>query len=373
MNLVPKPIALAVMIAVAQSSTYAYAETGKSADATTAVQTAPASAKSPVAIQSPTDWIVYDDTTYTPVADTVSRHLDAARKAFDAKDSKKAATEMHAVAEELTKQAALARKKSQSTLKADEDQLKTDTKLSQEIPIFMAANIKKVNAAVAGIEQGKIKTNADLDKVIDKAARADLERRWIVTDVSTWYPVNEEPQRHFNNAAAAFAKKDLKASATEIRKATSYLRLEASRTTGDARQALESSVTNLNRLAVDVEKGAVKDKSSMDRDFANAEHALALAHRANAAESWAAKDYNKAGYELKAAAHGLESAAGWAGGEAKAGSAAVVADTRALGDKLISGTNWTRDEVAKSFESLGNGLNELGHGIGAKQKAANVK
>ena len=80
-------------------------------------------------------------------------------------------------------------------------------------------------------------------------------------------------------------------------------------------------------------------------------------------ESWARKDYNKAGYELKAAAHGLESAAGWVGGEAKAGASAMVADTRKLGDKLTSGLTWTRDEVAKGLETLGNSLIELGHKI----------
>jgi len=51
-----------------------------------------------------------DDTTYTPVVDDVSRHLAAARKAFDAKDNKKAATEMRAVADQLKLQTAMADK-----------------------------------------------------------------------------------------------------------------------------------------------------------------------------------------------------------------------------------------------------------------------
>jgi len=186
-------------------------------------------------------------------------------------------------------------------------------------------------------------------------------------------PVSEEPQRHFDSAVEAFARKDNKAAATEIRKATGYLRREASRATGNARQELDNSAAELDRLAASVEKGAVKDEKSMDKDFARANHALAVAHRAEAAESWTRKEYNKAGYELKAAAHDLESAAGWAGAEAKAGASGAVANTEALGDKLVTGATWTRDEVGRGFDALGRALNELGHKIGAKQQAAPLK
>ena len=176
--------------------------------------------------------------------------------------------------------------------------------------------------------------------------------------------------RHFADAVAAYAKKDYKAAATDIRKATRYLRLEADRATGDTRQELDSSVAQLDALAASVEKGAVKGEQSMTEAFARADHALALEHRSLAAESCARKEYHQAGYELKAAAHALEGTAGWLGGEAKAGASATVADTRALGDKLAAGGTWTRDEVAEGFESLGNGINALGQKIGGTRKAS---
>ncbi|MDP2818638.1 MAG: hypothetical protein Q8O29_10275 [Polaromonas sp.] len=356
MKLTLKPLTVAVLIATAQLSGVAFAQATK----TPTAQAAPATAKAPIAIQSPTDWIIYDDTTFTPVADSISLHLDAARKAFDAKDNKKAAAEMRAVADELKEQAARA-------AKADKARAKSEMQLAHDTSRRMDAVAGKVSAAAAGIESGKIKTKADLDKAIDKAARADMERRWLVTDVATWYPVTEEPQRHFGSAIEAYAKKDYKAAATEIRKAIGYVRLEAGRVTGAAKQALDNSVTELDKLVASVEKGAVKDEKVMDKAFANANHALALAHRTKAAESWARKEYNQAGYELKAAARGLESAAGWVGAEAKAGTSAVVAGTRALGDKLASGATWTRDEVAKGFESLGNAINALGQKIGSSK------
>ena len=59
--------------------------------------------------------------------------------------------------------------------------------------------------------------------------------------------------------------------------------------------------------------------------------------------------------------------------EAKAGATDVVADTHALANKLVSGAHWTREEVAKVIERLGNGINALGQKIGGVKQAAPVK
>ncbi len=372
MDFALKPIALAPIIAVTQLAGVAYAEAPK-ASAAPIVQPAPAATRAPVPTKAPEDWIVYDGTTYTPVVDDVSRQLDAARKAFDAKDSKKAAAEMRAAAEALKLQTARTGREDRALVAEDRALLAADMKFAlgtRDIIKRLNASALKVGAAAAAIDSGKIKTKADLDRAIDKAARADMERRWLISDVTTWYPVSGEPQRHFTNAAAAYAKKDYKSAATDIRKATGYLRLEAGRATGDAKQELDRSVVQLDTLAASVENGAVTDEQSLDTAFAKADHALALEHRSKAAESWTRKEYDQAGYELKAAAQGLESAAGWVGGEAQAGASATVADTRALGDKLASGATWTRDEVTKDFESLRNSINALGQKIGGAKKAS---
>ena len=360
MNVGPKLIALAALVATTQLAAVAHAQAVK-APAVPVVH--PAASKTTISTKQPEDWIIYDDATYTPVVDDVSRHLDAARKAFDAKDTKKAAVEMRAVADELKRQAARAGADGAVMVKTDKALLAADTTYAQDTIKRMNASALTITAAAASIESGQIKTKADLDKAIDQAARADVDRRWLVADVTTWYPVTEEPQRHFTNAVANYAKKDYKAAATDIRKATSYLRLEAGRATGESKLELDRSVAQLDTLAASVEKGAVKDEHAMAHTFANADHALAVEHRAKATESWARKDYDKAGYELKAAAFGLESAAAWTGGEAKAGASQTVAEARAIGEKLASGSAWTRDEVTKGFEALAHSIDELGRKI----------
>ncbi|MQM30165.1 MAG: hypothetical protein CRU78_06330 [Candidatus Accumulibacter phosphatis] len=363
MKMIIKPIALAVWVATAQLANVAYAQAPKGAPAA-AVQ--PASPATPAALQltAPEDWIIYENTTtYTPVLDDLSRHLDAARKAFDAKDNKKAATEMRAAADELKKQAARADKEGKELVAADQALLAADQKFTQDAVTRINASATKVSAAASAIESGKITRKADLDQALDTAARADLDRRWVVTDVSTWYPVSEEPQRHFTNAVADYGRKEYTAAAAEIRKATGYLRLEAGRASGQAKQALDRSVLDLDKLAPAVAKGSLNETREMDKAFAEANQALAQAYRAKADESWVRHAYERTGYELKAAAHSLEGAAGWVGSEAKSIAASTVAETRALGDKLASGTQWTRDEVAKGLQNLASGIHAVGQQI----------
>lgn len=148
------------------------------------------------------------------------------------------------------------------------------------------------------------------------------------------------------------------------------MRLESQRAAADVKAGLDAVNTDLEKTAQALDAGSIKSAQDLDKVFAEADRELALAHRAKAAESWSHKAYDQAGYELKAAAHGLESAAAWTGGEGKLAAAAAVNDARALGDKLASGGVWAKDEVAKSFDALGSALDKIGLSLGAKTKAA---
>lgn len=176
----------------------------------------------------------------------------------------------------------------------------------------------------------------------------------------------KEPQQRFASAVEAYAQKNYQAAAGEIRSAADELRREAGRANGDARQALDSSVAELDKLADSVAKGTLGAQQSMRADFARSEHALALEHRANAAAAWSHKRYKQAGSELKAAAGRLESGAAWAGDEAKADAATAVSDARALGDRLASGAKWSRGDVATGLKKLGGAIDTLGREIASR-------
>jgi soluble cytochrome b562 len=335
----------------------------QAAQVTPARASAPAPAKAAIVARSPTEWIQFDDLSVTPVIDDVSSHLATVRAALDRKDVSKAAEAMHAAARALEGQG-------ERVAKLDRQRAAADLKAAKEVRVKMSTLTQQLDAAAAQIKAGKLSNTFTLDRIIGKAQRADLERRWLVSDLTTWYPVAEEPQRHFGAAIEAYMKKDYKAAATEVRKGAAYVRLEAARAAGDAKQGLDAANADLQKTAAALDKGALKAQKDMERTFASTNHALALAHRARAAESWARKSYDQVGYELKAAAHGLDSGATWAGAEAKAAASAAATDARAIGDKLASGGVWAKDEIAKGFESLGNGLNKLGQSIGSKSKAS---
>lgn len=361
-NARPGLLAAAALALLTQLPLDAVAQT-KPASAASAAAPAAAAAKAPLQARSPTEWIQFDDLSLTPVVDDVSRHLADARAALAQKDNAKAAEALQAAARALEAQG-------EQVAKLHRQRAAADVAAAKAVSAKMAALTRQLDAAAQQVKAGKLNSTAALDKTIAKAQHADLERRWLVSDVATWYPVAEEPQRHFVAAMEDYARKDYKAAATEVRKAASYVRLEAARAAGDVRKGLDTVDADLIKTAAALDAGAVKGQKDLERAFASADQTLALAHRARAAESWARKSYEEVGYELKAAAHGLESGAGWVGGEAKAAVSASAAEARAVGDKLASGGVWTKDEIAKAFEALGNGLNKLGQSIGSKSKAS---
>lgn len=314
----------------------------------------------------PEDWIIYDETTFSPVVDDVGRHLAAARAAFVAHDSKTAAEQLRKVSAELRAQAASAKGLEHVRAQEDTRSATEQNKLTARTVHRMTASAAKVDVAALAVDDGKISTTEQLDKAIDKADRADMDQRWLVSEVSTWYPLAEQPQRHFTSAASAYAAKDYALAAAEIRKGESYVRKEAGRATGLAKTGLADSADQLEDVARNVQTGSEQDAAVLRRAFARANQALAVQYRTLANGSWARKEYDEAGHELRSSAQSLESGADWVGAQARADASATVADTRALGDKLSSGAKWTRDEVAKGMVNLGDGIEEMGKKINPK-------
>ena len=310
-------------------------------------------------VPPPADWICFDEFNLTPVVDGVSRHLHLACNALDGKDDKSAACEMRAVAAELRRGAIKAGRRAGAAACID-------VKLAHVISWRLASGAAKLNAAAQTIESGRIGGQVELRALIDEPTCADIERRWLVTDEDVWYPVCGEPQRHFGEAIEAYERQDRKTSFTEIQKAIAYLRLEAARASDDAKWALEGAVAGLGKLALSAELVMNQGRESIEGRFADADLALALAHRAKSSEWWARGDQRISGFELKAAARCLEGAAAWAGNEAGASASKVAGETKVLGARLIWGDSVAREEVVRGFVSFGNAVGALGLRINAK-------
>lgn len=176
----------------------------------------------------------------------------------------------------------------------------------------------------------------------------------------------------FSAATRAIARHDDHQAAADLRRAAAVLDHEAARAGGDAKRALVAAGAELEGSARALDRGTQQSAHELDRRFARADHALALAEREQAARSWSAKAYARSGRELKNAAANLDDAGDWIGGHAKAAAHDAAAGAEAVGGKLALGGTWARAEVARGFDSLGRGLDELGRAVGVRGKAAPV-
>jgi hypothetical protein len=295
---------------------------------------------SEIAPKTPEGWIIVQDEDYIPVIDDLSSKLQSARKGFTTKDPAMAAADLRAAVDVLSKETS-----------------GTSPGRKENIDVTM----KQLSALAADLDSKKTVEVKRFDAVIATVHRADLDRDWVVLDESSWYPYIEEPDRHFQNAHMAFLAKDYEKAAQEIRKGEAFVKLEASRASGEVKPSLNSSAQELAKLAVAARKGTVKNVADADNIFERADHALAQSYQAKAKESWAKKETAKAGYEMKAAALLLDQSAGWAGSEAKSGVSVVVADTRMLAGKLTAGSVYAVDEVDKGIDELGKAISGLVH------------
>ena len=114
--------------------------------------------------------------------------------------------------------------------------------------------------------------------------------------------------------------------------------------------------------------------ASFDADrpsvMVRANHALALARSARAARLYSTQQTEQAGSELKAAARCIHDAASWLRVGPRGRLCAAAAAVSAAGQKLQTGTAWTREEIDSAFVVLRDAVDAVGAHIGSAHKAA---
>jgi len=210
---------------------------------------------------------------------------------------------------------------------------------------------KKAQAAEPAMEEAKEMMPADPESVPEG---------WMLVEEDILVDFVDEPGEKFHKAREDFLKKDYKATATEIRKGTSFLKLQTARATKEGKVLLMKSVHELENLAKDVEQGAVTSAKTLDEAFAKAHHALARHHYLKAMEYKAKGAGSKVGHALKAAATHLEHGLAWAGHKLEAATVAVIKDSRLFAGKLVEGTGWIGKEVGVLIEKIGGEIQKLG-------------
>jgi hypothetical protein len=178
-----------------------------------------------------------------------------------------------------------------------------------------------------------------------------------------WTELADEPAQHMDRAREVFLSVDAREAAVQIRKAATYLRITAAQAADGSKRALLRSAQELEGLAHRVEAGTVKSVGELDAAFARALHALSHHHCVLAERSWMARQNERAGKQLRAAADNLEKAAARTGRALQTGTAAVVKETRLAAGKLVEGTGFVVDEIGKGFARFGKQVEDVGKGI----------
>jgi len=193
-----------------------------------------------------------------------------------------------------------------------------------------------------------------------------------ILTISVWLSAAAQTQskgsieQTFQKARKDYLQKDMKAAAAEVRKGAAYLKSEAAVAKGKGKEALTASYQELEKLAGELEKGTVKTVKEMEMAFARAYNALATNSHVKSAESWAKKEYKKAGNELEAAVGELEKGYIWAEQKAEAGTQKVIDDSKALSKKMKEGTSRASAEVGKAMKDLEDEIKTFGRKISGK-------
>ena len=188
-------------------------------------------------------------------------------------------------------------------------------------------------------------------------------RGFVTIEEDLWDDLADEPGNHLFHAREAFLMVDVRKAAAELRKAATYLRINAGQAAAGAKLQLSRSAHELESLAKRVEAGTVKSVTELDRASARAAHALSHHHCVIAERSWLAQQTQRAGKQLRAATDNLEHAAAWSGHKLQSATREVIKDTRIISGKLIEGTGFVFDEVGKGVGALGKQVEHVGQGI----------
>lgn len=207
-------------------------------------------------------------------------------------------------------------------------------------------------------------TGCEREKTAGGEARPAGETTGVETPGSTVPPPGETtlrpPEIELRQARAEVAR-NVAAAGEQLRKAAVVLRDEAQRAVGATRTQLDRAAQELDDLATNVERGAVKSGPELDAAYSRVHLALAAEYNRRAAENFGKKNVGEAGEDLRAAAAHFENALVDTGRETDQAATDVVREVRAVADKLVAGTGWTDDEVRKSFTAMESEIQKLGH------------
>jgi hypothetical protein len=180
-----------------------------------------------------------------------------------------------------------------------------------------------------------------------------------------WIIFAHDPAGYLLDAWEDFIVGNLQDAAYHIRRAKAWLKLEAYRAEGDAREDLEASIGELEELIKVLDGGSHPSNKELKEAFARAEYALAYHHHQKALSYEEMGDHEKMTYALDAAGTHLMYGSVWAGRELDQNDAVATKEALAIARKVKRGESWSLDRLRGALKELGRGIKK--HGTRLKQ------
>jgi hypothetical protein len=175
-----------------------------------------------------------------------------------------------------------------------------------------------------------------------------------------WIIFAHDPAGYLQDAWENFIAGDIQDAAYHIRRAKAWLKLEAYRAEGEAREHLEASIRELERLINALDEGSHPANKELKEAFAKAEYALAYHHQKKALSYEQEGDHEKMTYALDSAATHLMYGSVWAGRELEQDDAVSAKDASAIARKIKRGEKWSPDRLREAMKGLGRGIRKFG-------------
>lgn len=181
-----------------------------------------------------------------------------------------------------------------------------------------------------------------------------------------WIIFAHDPAGYLHDAWGNFISGNLQDAAYHIRRAKSWLKLEAYRAEREAKDDLEVSIKELDELIKALEEDSHPASKVLKEAFAKAEYALSYHHHRKALSYEATGDHEKMTYALDAAATHLMYGSVWAGRELDQNDAIAAKEARTIARKVKRGERWSLDRLREALKGLGRGIKK--HGTGFKHE-----
>ncbi len=176
---------------------------------------------------------------------------------------------------------------------------------------------------------------------------------FVLVEEDFYSNLQELPLDFIQASESAYSQKNFPEAASDLKAASRILRLDSNAATGDGQTELQLAANDLDRIADDIKDNNITTTFEFRSRLMSAMYHQAEYHRERATQHWLAREYKRAGQDMKQSVAAIDRATKWSGKELEAGAQKSIHGVRDVSGLLIKGAGWTAAEVGNAFRALG--------------------